>query len=48
MTTESRKLNIIQQISILSDETLLERIEVLLRLKTDNSSFIQKYVKANS
>lgn len=45
MTTESRKLNIIQEINALSDETLLERIEILLRLKTDNTSFIQKYVK---
>lgn len=45
MTTEHRKLNIIQQISVLSDDTLLDRIEALLHLKTDNSAFLQKYVR---
>lgn len=45
MTTEHRKLSIIQRISILSDDTILERIEALLHLKTDNSSFLQQYVK---
>jgi|AntRauTorckE5430_2_1112549.scaffolds.fasta_scaffold19931_2 hypothetical protein len=45
MTIDNRKINIIEKITRLSDNHLLESIEQLLALKTDNSALIQRYVK---